>query len=283
MTTIQIIFGLLITLFFAARAFSVKIGTKTLDSSTITLSSSLFLVCVTVIMAIIMDDWFVLPNLSFGDSLIAVFGAIAKGISLYFAVKFTAEVARESNSSSVFAGFIALGIAAPLLGEAITTWQLLSCVLLGVLGFAFFARGPAAELDKSGKITFAFLIISLIACMTMDRITIPVSGWFFYFAVSNITFFVLSLIACMKKSGFKFVHNFSFPIMWAIGIIFTLGEITVIYSYEEILTVTMGSLFIRMATPIVMVASAFLWKESTPQKQLAFGILALLLAIPILL
>lgn len=112
---------------------------------------------------------------------------------------------------------------------------------------------------------------------------IPRSGWFFYFALSNLVFFLFSFTSNFNKGKLEFRKNFSFPIMWAIGIIYTLGEIVVIYSYEEILPVTIGSLFIRLASPIVMVASAYLYKESKPSKQLAFGLLAILLAIPILL
>ncbi|MCL2439540.1 MAG: hypothetical protein FWD15_03430 [Alphaproteobacteria bacterium] len=274
--------GLLITSLIVARAFSVKSGTRTLDSEAITLSSSLFLVVIIWAMWPIMG-----ADASFnGLSPITLIAGMAKGAFIYYGLKLGTDVARESNSAANFRGFIAISIAAPInaifLGDNITAIQVLSCIGLGALGLAFFFRGAASELSRKGKIFFAGATLIQAACPVADQIGIPPSNWYMYILISMNTAFAFSVIAYRKMLG-EAVAGFRLPIMWAIGALFAISELVVIYSAGNILGPSLTGTFFVLSAPIIMIGSAYLHSERTPREQLLFGVLAFVIALPIIL
>ena len=62
-----------------------------------------------------------------------------------------------------------------------------------------------------------------------------------------------------------------------------IAEFFVIFASINLLPVSFVSLFNRLSVPIVMLISAYYFKEQTIRNQLIFGILALLLALPLIL
>jgi hypothetical protein len=271
----MILFGLLITALVAARMISVKVGARTLDAASISLSSAAFL-CASL--------WALFPVFGFGAvSAPAIAAGVLKGICVYWCVKLGAEVAKSMNSASVFASFIALGIGAPinseLLGEGLSMAQLSSCIGLGVLGVAFMLKGAAVELSRSDMRKFLLLVATFAANMCLDRFALSRTDWYSHALVSNTVFFIVSL----SSAGFAPLAELARPTMLGIGLIYTACDFTILYGYANVTGVSMGGVFQRLANPIVMIMSAYIWHERTPAEQLVFGGLAFLLVLPLLL
>lgn len=286
MTLISFFAGILITMAMVLRSFTVKIGTKNFSSKQITFANGTYIVIFLLITIPFMYD-LLLPlkhiNLSHSIPLLA---CIIKGIVLYISLKFTAEIAKESNSSSVFAGFISLGIGAIInsvfLSEHLTYPQLFSCIALSILGVIFFLKGPACELSKYVKKLFVLLTILIVLNMVTDKIGIGGLNWYIYSMISSTVCFLLSTFFLLREKQYNCFKQLKHPTLMAIGVVFTMGEFLILYSMQHFLSVSITFLFMRIATPIIMILSAYIYKERTPKEQLLFGGLALLLALPVL-
>ena len=158
MNFIQLIVGILITLIVTVKVFTVKVGTKSFSSKNITFANAIFLFLVLLISFPFMKSY-IIPFDQI--KLIPLIASILKGVFLYFISKFLAELAKESNSSSVFAGYMSLGIGAILnnllLNENLTFMQILSCIFLSSIGVIFFFKGPASDLSKYSKKLFLII------------------------------------------------------------------------------------------------------------------------------
>ncbi|MBO7098190.1 MAG: hypothetical protein J6W11_06100 [Alphaproteobacteria bacterium] len=210
---------------------------------------------------------------------------LLKGVLAWYAVKFGQMVNKDSTSSSQFFPFISLALASLMLNvffsENLKQLQLFCIVALGVLGVFFCASGDTAQMSKKWKISFMIAIFFSAACPITDHICIRQIGWYPYFVFSNMFMLVM---ACMRKT---FVHDLkvAFTTKDAIraGFFIMLLEVTIISSCITIMPVSLVNFFRRLAAPIVMVYSAFKFKERTVKNQLIFGVLALLFALPIIL
>ena len=286
MTLASFLAGILITTIIVLRAFTVKIGTKNFSSKQITFAIASYRVIFLIITIPFMYD-LLLPLKEINtNQYIPLLACIIKGIILSFSLKYTAEIAKESNSSSVFAGFISLGIGAIInsffLSEHLTYPQLFSCIALSILGVIFFFKGPACELGKYVKKLFILLIILSISNMILDKIGIGGFNWYIYGMISSSVYFLNSTFFLLREKQYNCFKQLRQPILIAIGTIFTISEFAILYSMQHFLSVSITFLFMRIATPIIMLLSAYIYKERTPKEQLLFGILALLFALPVL-
>lgn len=209
---------------------------------------------------------------------------LLKGALAWYAVKFAQIINKDSTSSSQFFPFISQALASLMLnvffGENLKSIQLLSILLLGVLGIFFGMSGDTARMSKKWKINLLIAIFFSAACPITDHVCIGRIGWYPYFVFSNIFMFGM---ACVRKT---FVHDlksaFTTKDTIRAGFFIMLLEITIISSAITILPVSLICFFRRLAAPIVMVYSAVRFKERTVKNQLVFGILALLFALPII-
>ena len=207
-----------------------------------------------------------------------------KGVLAWYAVKFGQIVNKDSTSSSQFFPFISLALASLMLnvffGENLKHIHLFSIVALGILGLFFCSTGDTARMSKKWKINFMIAILFSAACPIADHICIRQVGWYPYFVFSNM--FML-IIACMRKT---FVQDlkvaFTTKDTIRAGFFIMLLEVTIISSCVTVMPVSLVNFFRRLAAPIVMVVSAVRFKERTVKKQLIFGVLALLFALPII-
>lgn len=286
MTLVSFLAGILITISIVLRAFTVKIGTKNFSSKQTTFANVAYLIIFLFLTIPFMTD-LLLPlkqlNIKHGIALIA---CVIKGILLYLSLKFFADIAKESNSSSVFAGFISLGIGAMInsfvLSDNLTYPQLFSCIALSILGVIFFIKGPACDLSRHTKKIFILLTIVIAINMVTDKIGISGLNWYIYCIISSTIGFLISAFFLLKEKQYNYFKQLKHPTLMAIGLVFTIGEFIILYSMQTFIPVSMAFLFMRIATPIIMILSAYIYKERTPKEQLLFGILALLLALPIL-
>ncbi|MBD5398067.1 hypothetical protein HDR60_00980 [bacterium] len=286
MTLTSFIAGILITTVIVLRSFTVKIGTKNFSSKQITFANGAYIVIFLIMTIPFMYD-LLLPLKEINtNKCVPLLACIIKGILLYLSLKYTAEIAKESNSSSFFAGFISLGIGAIInsfiLSESLTYPQLFSCIALSILGVIFFLKGPACDLSKYVKKLFILLTILIIINMTTDKIGIGGFNWYIYSMISSTVCFLISTFFLLREKQYNCFKQLKQPALMAIGVVFTMGEFAILYSMQHFLSVSITFLFMRIATPIIMILSAYIYKERTPKEQFLFGILALLFALPVL-
>ena len=283
MSIYQILAGIFITFIVFMRSMTVKMGTKDYSSKQITFANYFYMVIILLCTMPFMTDMFITIDASKIKPLIASF---IKGIMLYTSVKLTADIAKESNSSAVFAGYISLGVGSLLnyfiLSENLTMIQILACVSLGILGTVFFFRGPASELSKFGKKSFILFTLVIILNMFVDNVGISGLNWYMYSVISSVFSLLIAIVLRFIEKQYDYLKQLNSPILIVIGLVFTAGEFIILYSMQNYLPVCVAFLFLRMSAPIVMFVSAYIYKERTPREQLLFGGLALLFALPIL-
>ena len=262
---------------------TVKIGTTNYSSKQITFANYFYMVLALCCTIPFMTDMFVTIDATKIKPIIA---ALIKGIMLYASVKLIADIAKESNSSAVFAGYISLGIGSLLnyfiLSENLSIIQIIACVSLGILGTIFFLKGPASELSNFGKKSFVWLTLIIILNMFVDNIGIKGLNWYMYSIISSSFSLFIAIVLLFIEKQYKYLKELNSPILIIIGLVFAVGEFVILYSMQYYLPVSIAFLFLRLSAPIVMFVSAYLYKERTPKEQLLFGGLALLFALPIL-
>jgi hypothetical protein len=261
------------------QVFLNKEGTKTLDSRVLAL-----------VMAAAPAMFFLgaLPFFSslWKPDLIAVACGVVGGISMQLAARYMLDTRKESNSAAMFIGFIALGIVAPLnfvlLGENLTANQLIACIVMGLLGGAFFLYGAASELSNAGKRAFMLSLLSLIVYTFLTRVIIMRTNWYM---VGVMVYAVSTLFALysIKAKRLSLGSSFAQPILWYCGAIQVVMSVIIQYSKGEVLGVSMTHLFIHLSAPITMVLSSYIYKERSPREQLLFGVLAFLIALPLII
>ena len=283
MNIYQLLAGCFITFIVFFRSMTVKIGTKNYSSKQITFANYFYMMVALCCTMPFMTDMFISIDAS---KITPIIAALIKGIMLYASVKLIADIAKESNSSAVFAGYISLGIGSLLnyfiLSENLTMLQIVACVSLGILGMVFFLRGPASELSKFGKKAFVLLTLIIILNMFVDGVGIRGLNWYMYSIISSGFSLLIAFIILLFEKKYVYLKELNSPILIVIGLVFAIGEFVILYSMQNYLPVSIAFLFLRLSAPIVMFVSAYIYKERTPKEQLLFGGLAVLFALPIL-
>ena len=164
--------------------------------------------------------------------------------------------------------------------EGLALFQLLCICGLGILGLLFILKGDAKLLSQKGKINFGVIIIIGALFSVIDHIAIPQIGWYSHLLFSSITMFIVCLIHGISKQDYR--NIFMNKNVAVAGIVYTLSEFLIIYSSINILPVSFVAVFMRMAAPIVMIISALKYGEQSWKNQLAFGIFAMILALPLI-
>ena len=282
MTVISFLFGVFITFLNVVKSFTTKKGTRFFSSNSITFSNALFMVMILFCFLPFNQNYL---NLGGKSAMLGLFFSGLKGVSLYFSIKYIAELAKESNSSSVFAGFVSLGIGSvinsQLLHDNLSSYQLLACIALGILGCVFFFRGPVNDLSNNGKRSFIYVTFVIIFNMMSDKIATRELNWFVHLFISNLVFFFVCLFMYGRNIS-KLVNDFKNPLLTIIGLLYFIENFVVLYTMGVYLPVSLTNVFMRLAAPITMIISSYLYKERTPREQLLFGGLALLFAFFIL-
>ena len=210
--------------------------------------------------------------------------SILKGILLFMMIKFQQEVNKESTSSSVFFGFIALSLSSLVVNcffkEGLSIIAL-SCICgFGMLGTLFFLMGDAKRLSLKGRIAFTIIVLLSATMTVIDHIVILKINWYPHLFITSLTMFLCCFVSGISKQDFKnIIKNKTTALA---GFFYVISEFLVIYSSVNILPVSFVSLFNRLAAPVVMLFSALKYHEQTWKNQMIFGILAILLTIPII-
>ena len=211
--------------------------------------------------------------------------SIAKGVALWGFTGVQQVINKDSTSSSVFFGFMSLALSALVnnlfFNEGLTRFQLVSICCFGVLGAAFMMKGDAKRLSGRGKIFFILMIVLGAFFSVADHLVIPQIGWYGHLVSSYLAMFVVCLIHGVSGADIKKVLQKKELVV--AGIFYAVSEFFVIFASINLLPVSFVSLFTRLAVPVVMLISAYRFKEQTLSNQLMFGLVALILALPLVL
>jgi hypothetical protein len=214
----------------------------------------------------------------------SVFAAVLKGGFVWGAVWSMQIINKKSTSSSVFFPFVSLSLASIImnlfLDEGLKPIHLISIILLGILGGIYCFFGDARRMSISEKRMFFIAVIFAGGCSVMDHIGISGIGWYPYLVISNIIMLLFVIKKGVSKVDFK--NIFTQKEVVVAGIFNVCYEILILASMVAIMPVSFVSFFMRLSAPLVMVWSAVKFKEQTVKNQLAFGCLALILALPMM-
>ena len=211
--------------------------------------------------------------------------SIYKGVTLFYLISMQQAINKNSTSSSVFLGFIALALGALVnnlfFHENLGLVKVVCIVCFGVLGFLFLQKGDAKRLSRKDLYYFIIVAVIMASYTVADHLAIPRVGWYAHLLVSSVAMFLTSIIYKSSKDSLKVI--FTNKTIIIAGIFYTLSEFFVIYASFNILPVSIVAVFLRLSTPIIMVISAVKYKEQDIKNQLGFGLAALILALPIIL
>ncbi len=211
--------------------------------------------------------------------------SVLKGALLFSMIEFQQIVNKESTSSSVFFGFIALALASLcnniFFNEGLGFFRLMCIFCLGLVGLFFFLIGDAKRLSDKGKLGFVMIVLYSALFSVTDHLAIPVVGWYAHLLVSSFVMFLGCFVKGIRKTDF--IKMFSDRDMAVAGFIYAASEFLIIYASTNILPVSFVGVFMRLAAPVVMVVSAFKYKEQSWTNQLIFGVISIALALPLIL
>lgn len=283
MTYFQIAIGLLILISMIIRPFLYKPAAKYFPAEMSAAFTSTWLVVGLIISFPIFGHLFTQNAQEIVTSPYLLL-SILKGVLLWWLIKLQQVVNKESTSSSVFFGFIAMALGSLInnlfFNEGLKSFQLLCICGLGVLGAAFVIKGDAKRMSSYGKISFGLIVLFAASFSVTDHLAIPQIGWYSHLLFSSVTMFIAACLHGISKADF--INIFKNINLAAAGAFYVVSEFLIIYSSINLLPVSFVAVFMRMAAPVVMVLSAFRYKEQSWQNQLLFGIIALGLAIPLI-
>ncbi|MBP3545545.1 MAG: hypothetical protein J6K16_00240 [Alphaproteobacteria bacterium] len=284
MSLFQIAVGLLLLASWVARPLLYKPAAKYFKPEV----SSLFTSC-WLLVGLIITFPFLGHLLDFNNKNVLfspyILISIYKGVTLFYLISMQQAINKNSTSSSVFLGFIALALGALVnnlfFHENLGLVKVICIVCFGILGFLFLQKGDAKRLSHKDLYYFIIVAIIMASYTVADHLAIPRIGWYAHLLVSSIAMFLTSIIYKASKETLKVI--FTNKIIIVAGIFYTLSEFFVIYASFNILPVSIVAVFLRLSTPIIMVISAIKYKEQDVKNQLGFGIAAIILALPIIL
>ena len=284
MTGLQIFIGFLIFASMIARPFLYKPCAKYFPAELSAAFTSTWLIVGLVVTFpvfgnLLIDKFYITMTSPY------LFLSVIKGILLWFMIKLQQVINKDSTSSSVFFGFMAMALGSMVnnvfFSEGLLWSQLLCIYALGVLGLVFVLRGDAKRLSLKGKIDFVVIIFLGAAFSVFDHVAIPKIGWYPHLLFSSVAMFVACLIYGISKNDYR--NIFGNKDVALAGVVYTASEFLIIYASINLLPVSFVAVFMRIAAPVVMIVSALKYKEQTWKNQLAFGLMAFALVLPLIL
>ncbi len=284
MSLFQIAIGFLLLASWVARPFLYKPAAKYFKPEI----SSLFTSC-WLLVGLVVTFPFLVHLLDFNGQNVLfspyILISIYKGVTLFYLISMQQAINKNSTSSSVFLGFIALALGALVnnlfFHENLGLVKVVCIVCFGVLGFLFLQKGDAKRLSRKDLYYFIIVAVIMASYTVADHLAIPKVGWYAHLLVSSVAMFLTSIIYKSSKDSLKVI--FTNKTIIIAGIFYTLSEFFVIYASFNILPVSIVAVFLRLSTPIIMVISAVKYKEQDIKNQLGFGLAAIILALPIIL
>ena len=284
MTNFQILIGLLITVCTILRPLLYKPAAQHFSLNLSALFTSAWLMVGLILTFPVLGHLLTDNGMEIITSPYLLLSAL-KGVFLWLMVKLQQSINKQSTSSSVFFSFMSMALASFInnvfFNEGLKNFQLVCVLGFGVLGLAFFAYGDAKRLSNKNKMAFVLAVIFGASFSVEDHLAIPQVGWYAHLLFSSLFMFLACFLSKVTFNDIKTV--FKNKTIVAAGVLYTVSEFLIIYASINILPVSFVSMFMRMATPIVMLISAVRFKEQSIKNQLIFGLISLALALPLIL
>lgn len=283
MTLFQFSIGLVILAFMVARPFVYKPCVQYFPAELSVAFTSIWLLVALAITAPIFSHLFT-------DNAAAIITSpylllsVLKGGLLWLMIKLQQIINKESTSSSVFFGFIALALGSLVnnifFKEGLLLVHLICICGLGILGLFFVLRGDARRLSVKGKIYFALIVLFGATFSVTDHLAIPQIGWYSHLLFSTVVMFLVCLWHGISKTDY--LNIFKNKQVVLAGVIYAVSEFLIIYTSINILPVSFVAVFMRIAAPVVMIVSALKYNEQSWKNQLVFGAIAMALVLPLI-
>lgn len=210
---------------------------------------------------------------------------ILKGVVIYFSFFPSQRLMKSSMSTHLYVWPIALGLVAIInafIGENLTPVQWVSVAGVCLLSAGFFFYGHARDLNAQDRRLYFSLTGFCILLAVLDQYVLRFVNWYAYLTIFYGVALVLSLInhrghiGRIKRAVFNRMAIIS-------GATFAFVELLKYYQFITYNSVTVTILVQNMATPVLLILSALVWKERTLKEQFIWGILALALSLPLFL
>lgn len=208
---------------------------------------------------------------------------LVKSGLLYLLFITSQELMQESLSSRHYVTPMAVGFLAivnAMLGEYLQPLQWASALGLCGLASAFFFKGHLSDLSYRGKISYFKLVAGSVLLSALDQVLTKNANWFSLLLISNIALLGLSLflnrarLPVLKEALFHKYAVFA-------GLFYMMTELVKFYQMVNINPVTVIVMVQAATKPVILILSAWLWKERTVREQLVWGVLAFLITLPL--
>lgn len=212
--------------------------------------------------------------------------AAGKGVLLYVLLVVSQQLMQISLSSRHYVTPLAVGILSvsnSFLGEQLSAGQWASALGLCALAAAFFFKGHLADLDRRSRIHYALLVGISVLLGSLDHALLSGGmNWCTLLAVSHIVLLLLAIVLLHRQAAVWKTALFAAPAVLA-GLTYAATELVKFYQQVTINPVTAVVTVQASTKPVIMLLAAIVWKERTAREQLVWGVLALLVMLPLFL
>lgn len=194
------------------------------------------------------------------------------------------KLMKVSLSSRHYVTPMAVGMIAVVnsfFGESLTAGQWFSALGLCGLAAAFFFKGHMAEMDRPARIAYFQLVGISVVLSAVDQVVLKGSNWYVLQWVCNLVLLAIALVATGRD---KAVLKAAFATRAAAiaGFFYAATELVKFYQMVTINPVSVVVIVQSLTKPVILALSALIWHERTVREQLVWGILALVIALPLL-
>jgi hypothetical protein len=211
--------------------------------------------------------------------------AVLKGVLLYALFVVSQALMKTSLSSRHYVTPLSIGVltlANAFLGEHLKPHEWFSALGLCALATGFFFKGHLADLDRRARFSYLFLVLLSAYLGTIDQVVTKNANWFTLLLVSNLVLFFFSL-AVNARNLTVLKPALTHPGAALAGIVYAATELVKFYQQVSINPVSVVVTVQAMTKPVILLLSALIWKERTVKEQLAWGLLAFLITLPLFL
>lgn len=212
--------------------------------------------------------------------------AAGKGVLLYGLLVTSQQLMQISLSSRHYVTPLAVGILSvcnSFLGEQLSVGQWASALGLCALAAAFFFKGHLADLDRRSRFHYAALVGISVVLGALDHALLSKGmNWCILLAVSHIVLLLMAVVLLHRQAAVWKTALFALPAVLA-GLTYAATELVKFYQQVTINPVTAVVTVQASTKPVIMLLAALVWKERTAREQLVWGVLALLVMLPLFL
>ena len=211
--------------------------------------------------------------------------AALKALLLYYICVISQKLMKVSLSSRHYVTPLSIGLIAivnSFLGENLAPVEWFSALGLCLLAAAFFFKGHLGEMDRTSRIHYGLLVALAVILSAIDQVVLKETNWYALQVVCNVVLLSVSLLMTGRDTS---VLRGAFMTRAAAiaGIFYMATELVKFYQMVSINPVSVVVMVQAMTKPVILLLSAYIWHERTVKEQLLWGILALIITIPLFL